>query len=75
MIRRETVRSELTQEEKRATFANDRRVHKNTYFSHAHPDEGDRFAVSDQPPRHSADGGALVQARRLPRGTKNTAAR
>jgi hypothetical protein len=28
------------------------RVHKNTFFSHTHPDEGGRFAVSDQPPRH-----------------------
>jgi hypothetical protein len=27
-------------------------VHKNTYFSHAHPDEGGRFATSDQPPRY-----------------------
>jgi hypothetical protein len=52
MTRRETVHSELTQEEKRNTLANDRRVHKNTYFSHAHPDEGGRFAVSDQPRRH-----------------------
>ena len=26
--------------------------HKSTYFSHTHPDEGGRFAVSDQPPRH-----------------------
>jgi hypothetical protein len=29
-----------------------RRVHKSTFFSHTHPDEGGRFAVSDQPPRH-----------------------
>jgi hypothetical protein len=29
-----------------------RHVHKSTFFSHTHPDEGGRFAVSDQPPRH-----------------------
>jgi len=51
VTRREYLHSELTQEEKRDTLVNDRRVHKNTYFSHAHPDEGGRFATSDKPPR------------------------
>jgi hypothetical protein len=52
MTRRETVHSEISQSEKRDIVENDRRVHKATYFSHTHPDEGGRFAASDQPPRH-----------------------
>jgi hypothetical protein len=40
------VSNESSQAERRATLQNDRRVHKNTYFSHTHPDEGGRFAVA-----------------------------
>jgi hypothetical protein len=44
--------NDASAEDRIAVHRNDRRVHKNTYFSHTHPDEGGRFAVSDQPPRH-----------------------
>jgi hypothetical protein len=44
------------QRERLAVLANERRVARgpetSTYHSHTHPDEGGRFAASDQPPRH-----------------------
>jgi hypothetical protein len=37
--------SDASPAERRAVVENERRVHKNSYFSHAHPDEGGRFAA------------------------------
>jgi hypothetical protein len=49
---KQSFNNDSPQPVRRAVIENDQRVHKNTYFSHAHPDEGGRFAVSDQAPRH-----------------------
>jgi hypothetical protein len=36
-----------------------RRAHKNTYFAHAHSDEGGRFSAPDQPPRYTVGSEAV----------------